>query len=201
MGTSSSVTELVGKIDKAAGNVERSNKVAVAACAQRLTAAANAGIAAATGGDGYLSGMGRSRTGKQRGRIVAVHKTTTAAGQTAAIVKVLGPAPLIERDVAPHYVFPKGARAGGRKTRTKSYKNRGGTKTNANIASAYGNALGPESVDVGTHRLHFGDQFLPFTVAWSKGRHPWEHAETETVPTFPAVFAKAQTAGLVEAFR
>lgn len=202
MGTSRTAAEFVGKIDRAAKNVEAANKAAVKRSAQALVAAANANIAAATGGDGHLSGMGRTKKGQQRGRIVAVSKSATIGTESGALVKVLGPAPLVESDVAPHYVFPKGARAGGARGRTKTFRDREGKRSTVNIASVYAGALGdPSSVDVGPHRLKFGKVYLTYTVASSTGRHPWRHAREATEPAMPRIFAAEQAKGVAEAFR
>jgi len=201
MGTSSSPAEFVAKIKAAERGVDKANKASVFQCATVLTTAANANIAAATGGDGVLSGMGRSKNGKLRGRITAAQKTFSGYGSTEAVVQVLGPGPLVENDVKPHTVFPKGARVTGRSTRTKSYRNRAGRRTNFNLASAYADAGFGDQVNVGPHRLKFGNVFLTHVVASSKGRHPWRNAREEAEPTFPRIFAANQAKGVAEAFR
>lgn len=198
MGTSRNVAEFANTIGvKYPREIERANRLAVAEAAKLTTAVVNARVARATGGDMVLSGMGRTAKGRARGRIRAAAKIRNGE----AFVYMQGAAPLVENDVEPHYVFPKGARAGGRRGRVKSYADRTGKRRSFNIASAYAGAVGPESVNVGPHRLKFGGNYVPWVLASSKGRHPWRDGTKEADPLVRRTFKAAHARALGKTFR
>lgn len=160
MGTSRSALELAQKFDDLARGVEKRQKDAERAGGRVIERAVGIRVRAATGGDGKLSGMG------PKGRRITVATRSTSAG---ALVKLNGPAQLIENDVDKHYVvskYAKGAQrigANGRKLRATR---------RSRIASV---AFGQGAAGGGRRAvLNLGNgQFRRWTVAYSKGRHPW----------------------------
>lgn len=107
MGTSTSVSEFVGKINNSADRLRKSGKATVGAGAQAAKQIIEAQMTAATG-DRRLSGRNNARIGVQ-------YKVFDRR-VTVANVRAFGPAHLIERPTAAHAITSKHA-GGSRRSR------------------------------------------------------------------------------------
>lgn len=193
--------ELGGKLAAMAREVA-DNRDAVGAAALAIKDTTLPLVRAATGGDGKLSGVGRN------GAKVGVRYDVRGTVNATALIRATGPAQLVERDVKPHFVFPRKARAEGVRQRTKSYMRltAGGRQKRVavdtrSVAMGFG-----VRVNVGRSRIKFegkgGDMYLPFAkVRGSKGRKPYERGFERGGKVAPAAYARAQRRGLVEVFR
>lgn len=188
MGTSRSSLELARKFDALSHGVKQQQKIAERAGGRVIEKAVAPRIKAATGGDGKLSGMG------PKARRITVVTRSTGAG---ALVKVNGPAQLIENDVDKHYVvskYAKGAQrvgANGRKLRSTR---------RSRIASV---AFGQGAAGGGRRAvLNLGNgQFRRWTVAYSKGRHPWRHGVRASRARAVQEMRKVEAAEIARVFR
>ena len=160
MGTSRSVAELAGKFDKLARDVDKRKRTAERVGGTVIEQSVAPRLRAATGGDGKLSGMG------PKARQITVRTRSTPAG---ALVRVVGPAQLVENDVPKHYVVSKYAtgaqRIGANGRRLRSTRR----SRIASVAFGQGAAGGGRRAVLNLG----GGQFRRWTVAYSKGRHPW----------------------------
>lgn len=215
MGTSKSVAEFVGKVDRWSARIDNAGLAGVTAAAKAIEAQALANLRDAVGSDLTLSGLNTSKAairrlevgGNVRGKL-GVKSTLVRSGDSGnaeAFVRVTGPAQLVENDVAPHFVYPSEARAKGYRTRTKSFatdelRANGKAKRRRIDVRAVAGALG-QDVEVGRARLKFGNTFLVRTKASSKGRHPWAKAVAEVGPTVPAILDNAQGDAIRSVFK
>lgn len=210
MGTSRSLGEFAGKIDRWSARIDNAATDGVTKAARAIEDQALDNLRAATGGDLTLSGLNTSKKairrlevgGNVRGKL-GVKTTIVRSGDTGAaegFVRVTGPAQLVESDVAPHYVYPDEARAKGYKTKTRSFATASGKAKRRrvdvrSVAAAFG-----QEVVVGRARLKFGNRFLVRTKASSKGRKPWARAVAEASPQVVPILEKAQADALRSVF-
>lgn len=104
MGRSSSPAQLAAKMRRAAGAIEQGSRAGVRAAAITVTEAVRRELASAGVGD-RLSGVGR------RGARISVGYDIKNALTPTALVRMRGPAHLVERDTRPHEIKPKRAKA------------------------------------------------------------------------------------------
>lgn len=160
MGTSRSAAELALKFNTLAKGVKQQERTAERAGGRIVERAVSPRLRAATGGDMKLSGMG------PKARRMSVSTRSTQAG---ALVKVNGPAQLVENDVAKHYVVSKYAK-GAQRVGSNGRKLRATRRSRiASVAFGQGAAGGGRRAVLNLG----GGQFRRWTVAYSKGRHPW----------------------------
>lgn len=161
MGTSRSALELAMKFDQLSREVEKRQRLAERAAAVPINRAVTRNLRAATGGDMRLSGMGR----KARPMRVATRSVTSGT-----LVKVNGPAQLVENDVDKHYVVSKYAEGAARISATTGRRLRATRRSRvASVAFGAGAAGGGRRAVLNLG----GGRYLRWTVAYSKGRHPW----------------------------
>lgn len=92
---------------RAAAEIEGLSKTGVTQVALDLTRRARRNIAAASGGDSRLSGVG-----KKGAKVGARYKVKGTGANVSSLVFATGPLHLIERDTDPHDEFPRRERFG-----------------------------------------------------------------------------------------
>lgn len=195
MGTSTSALELSRKFARLADGIERSTTPAERAGAAIIEREVRGKVRAATGGDFALSGMQRKGATSTRGRIGV--RSEPARGREGRIVRMTGPAQLVENDVDKHYVvsrYAKGAqRIGANGRRLRSTRQ-------SRIASV---AFGQGAAGGGRRAvLNLGNgKYLRWTVAYSKGRHPWRDGVRTSRPRAAAAMRREETKPLFEVFK
>lgn len=100
--------------------MERNLKGSVNKAAFVLKTSVQANLLPDTGGDFRMSGVGSKATRARGGAPVGVRYTVKNddKGDPTALLRMTGPAHLLERDTAPHTILPKGVgRVQGRRTR------------------------------------------------------------------------------------
>ena len=192
MGTSNTVHELVGKLNNVGTELERQQRISIETAAIEAKKVTVGFMAAATGGDLMLSGLNRGGPSKKVG---VNYKLETRGAGVQAFVKATGPVPLIENDVAKHYVVSKYAKGAQRISATTGKKLRS-TRQSRIASVAFGAGAGG-----GDRRavLHWGDNFARYTVASSKGRHPWERGINTSIPRTTEIIARGNRLALVKA--
>lgn len=118
MGISRTPEQLVGKIQAYAVGMEKANAEAVEELAAATKRTVLPLMAAATGGDLELSGLGKGKARTKRkvrgaSRKVGVRydrASSSTPGNPAMVVRATGPAHLVEWDVKPHAIVPKGSK-------------------------------------------------------------------------------------------
>lgn len=101
MGTSRSPAELAAKFRAAGTAIEEASKEGVRAAALEVTQSVRRTVAAASGGDSRLSGVGK------RGAKVGAGFDVKGTRNPTAVVQARGPLHLIERSTKPHAITPK----------------------------------------------------------------------------------------------
>lgn len=195
MGTSRSALELSRKFQRLADGIDQSTKPAERAGAQVIEREVRGRVRSATGGDFALSGMQRSGAKSTRGRIGV--RSEPARGREGRIVRMTGPAQLVENDVDKHYVvskYAKGAQrigASGRRLRSTRQ---------SRIASV---AFGAGAAGGGRRAvLNLGNgRYLRWTVAYSKGRHPWRDGVRSSHGRAVQEMRRVERQQLLEVFR
>lgn len=199
MGTSATPTELAAKLDRYAVTVGNANATAISAAALMIKETTTPLVAAATGGDMRISGVttkvnaGSVKAAGNRRQSssnkVGVRYTVKGREHATAIIRAVGPAQLIERDVKPHTVASRYAPRSVGKTRA------------ARLAGVKGDVRGqgwtPRAV------IHFGSVYARYAIksGGSRGRHPFERGFAEGARRSPAVFAAEQRKALTSIFR
>lgn len=184
MGTSRSAAELARKFDALSTGVRQQQRAAEKAGGTVIERAVAPRVRAATGGDGKLSGMG------PKARRIGVRATSLSAG---TVVRMTGPAQLVESDVPKHYVVSKYATGAQRVSAS-------GRKLRSTRRSRIGSVAFGQGAAGGGRRAVLnlgGGKYLRWTVAYSKGRHPWRDgvaaSRERAVRTMRAEEAKAIT--------
>lgn len=190
MGTSHSALELGRKFDEMARGVEQRRKTAEGAGARVVEQSVHRRLRAATGGDMKLSGMGR----KAR----RIYTQVGRGGNAGVLVKVNGPAPLIEEDQDKHYVVSKYA-LGADRISAKT-----GRKLKSTRRSRIGSVAFGQGAAGGGRRAVLnlgGGKFLRWTVAYSKGRHPWRDGVRSSRNRAVAAMRREEVAEIARVFK
>lgn len=171
MGTSSSALDMSRKFDALAREVETRQKQASRNGAAVIEREVRQRLRGATGGDLVLSGLGTSKAGKARGKL-GVRTAPARSVPDASVVFATGPAHLVESDVDKHYIVSKYAKGAQRISQTTGRRLRATRQSRiASVAFGAGAAGGGRRAV-----LNFGNgQYRRWSVAYSKGRHPWRN--------------------------
>ena len=176
MGTSRNSLELSRKFAALADEVEKRQAEASKQGAAVVARKVRSNVRAATGGDFVLSGTTRTtaktRSGKPRKAArIDVFTAKARSVKDGSFVGMRGPAQLIENDVNKHYVVSRWA-TGAQNISAKTGRKIRATRQSRIATVAFGQKLtggGRRAV------LNFGGgNYKRWTVAYSKGRKPWE---------------------------
>lgn len=173
MGTSRNAVDLSRKFDALARGIEQRQTTAARAGAAVIGRQVTSNLRAATGGDMMLSGMSRTTTARKgaRGGAKKMGVRVFPARDDGVIVKATGPVQLVENDVPPHFVVSRHAK-GAQRLGTNGRRLRATRQSRiASVAFGEGAAGGGRRAVL---RLSDG-RFRRFTIASSKGRHPWRN--------------------------
>lgn len=206
MGTSVNARQLSAKMTQAGQKVDRASRQAIDLAAAETKRVTLGLMAQATGGDLILSGTTRT-TGPKRttkatgtkGKIGVRYKIEQRPAGAQAFVAATGPAQLVENDVKKHPVVSRYAKASER----VQYVTRGGSvRTSRANRQVRGIAVMAGIATTGDRRavLHWGNRYARYTVASSKGRHPWERGMTAMRPRVPQIVAQANRRALLREF-
>lgn len=206
MGTSVSAKQLSAKMTQAGKRVDRASREAIGVAAKETKRVTLGLMAQATGGDLILSGTTRT-TGPKRtaakstakGKIGVRYKVEQRATGAQAFVAATGPAQLVENDVKKHPVVSRYARTSeGVQYVTK----KGAVRSSRANRQVRGIAVMAGIATTGDRRavLHWGNRYARYTVASSKGRHPWERGMTAMRPRVPQIVAQANRRALIKEF-
>jgi hypothetical protein len=113
MGTSTSVPQFVGKLDRYAALQKGVEKTGVAGAAKAVSTAITAEVLAQTHGTARLSGVGK------KGARLGVRTVITS---NRAVITATGPWQFIEGDTRKHDISPRGRRTGKRGRALKGAK-------------------------------------------------------------------------------
>lgn len=163
--------------------MERNLKGSVGKAALVLKTSVQAKLGPATGGDFRMSGVGSKATRQAGGAKLGVRYTVKGdKGDPTALLRMTGPAHLIERDTSPHTTVPKGVgRVQGR--RTKLARRAAKQSLYDALFQAEGNTV--------KLRQHPG----------TKGKHPFEKGVERAAPAAQKILAGAVGKSLGEVFR
>lgn len=204
MGTSVNAKQLSSKMTQAGRKVDRASREAIELAAGETKRVTVGLMAKATGGDLVLSGMTRTTgpkrsTSANRGKVGVRYKVEQRTAGAQAFVSATGPAHLVENDVKKHPVVSRYART----SEGVQYVTKGGavrkSRTNRQVR---GIAVMAGIATTGDRRavLHWGNRYARYTVASSKGRHPWERGMDAMRPRVPQIVAQANRRALIREF-
>lgn len=205
MGTSRTAAQLGQKVQRTAKRIESANKAAVNVAAGEMKQTITGLMAGASGGDLVLSGMTRTTGPKRsnRGGIKKLgvrYRVESRARGPQAYLRATGPAHLVEDDQPKHPVVSRYAKAGS----SVSYLGKKGKRINSRSSrQARGIAVRLGEATTGDRRavLHWGNNYARWTVASSKGRHPWKHGVAASAPKARATMRQAARQAFVTEFR
>lgn len=205
MGTSVNAKQLSAKMTQAGRRVDRASREAIETAAAETKRVTVGLMAEATGGDLVLSGTTRT-TGPKRttkagtkGKIGVRYKLEQRTTGAQAFVAATGPAQLVENDVKKHPVVSRYARtAEGVQYVTK----KGAVRSSRANRQVRGIAVMAGIATTGDRRavLHWGSRYARYTVASSKGRHPWKRGMETMRPRVPQIVARANRQALIREF-
>lgn len=181
MGTSSSVTELTGKLRKCAGVIESTNRETLNASSLAVKTAVLRRAASATGGDLRLSGARNAKVGV-RYRLYSNGK--------GSVIRALGPMHWLEDGVKPHVVAPR--KLGGSRAQRLSF-----------VRNAFG--TGRTSLQFGKNigALRFADgTFAKYArrAGGLKAQHVWSHGVDDARVPVRDIFATRSSTAIRKAF-
>lgn len=184
MGTSYSAAQMVAKLDGFAGAIPETNKVAVGAAALAIKSSILPLMAAATGGDLRLSGVGK------RGARIGVRYDVKGSVNPTALLYATGPAHFVERDTRRHMILPRGKGRGRVKRRQ-----------GAALVSALSGGVGGLGGQGGVLAFK-GGGYAAYARAGggSKGKHPFELGVRQGEPRAVEVFVVAHRRELARRF-
>lgn len=179
MGTSSSVTELTGKLRKCAGVIESTNRETLNASSLAVKTAVLRRAASATGGDLRLSGARNAKVGV-RYRLYSNGK--------GSVIRALGPMHWLEDGVKPHVVAPRKL---------------GGSRALSFVRNAFG--TGRSSLQFGKNvgALRFADgTFAKYArrAGGFKAQHRWSHGVDDARVPVRDIFATRSSTAIRKAF-
>lgn len=203
MGVSHSPAELGRKFVSLARSVEQRQQRATAAGAAIIEREVRGRVRSATGGDLILSGTNRTtgskRSAKPGAKRIDVRAERSKAS-TGTVVRMIGPAQLVENDVAKHIVtsrYVKGA--GYTRVNAKGKTVKGRTTRQSRQASV---AFGLGAAGGGRRAvLHWGNNWARYTTASSKGRHPWRDGVAVSRQKASRAVVAEEAKAIVETFR
>lgn len=183
----STPAQFAAKMRELPTQVERATESAVSKAALRMTLAARASIAAASGGDSRLSGVGKSGA-----KVGARYKIKRSQHNPSALVSAEGPLQLIERDTKAHGELPKGVGKAQGRTKAARY---------AAKQNLY-DALFGSGGFAGTTPLStpYGPRYR-VQHPGTRGKHPFERAIDHTSPSTPEVFQREIHEAMARIFR
>lgn len=182
MGTSKSAAELSRKLNAYAESIPNANREAIGESALLIKDTVLPLMAAATGGDLRLSGVGRPPGAK-----IGVRYDVKGSQNPTALVRATGPAHFVEWDVKPHTVVAK------RTARRTSRRGR--------IAAVEGGDTSGITGVLASERITGGFAKYAKNAGGSKGRHPFERGVNIAQPRIPEHFGRVHNRALLRAFR
>lgn len=197
MGTSRSVAELTRKFDRYVKRLDSTDREAMRTASSRTERILTANVRAATGGDQLLSGLNRG--GRQQKLLVRA-KVERRGDEWQAYVRARGPWQLVENDVKEHIVTPKKAVAHD-SVRGVTRRGRKGANSRRARQQSVARGLGLGGKAVMMWEADGGKRFRRWTVATSKGRHPWARGVATAKPVTTRIFVDRQRKTLRDSFR
>lgn len=206
MGKSSSVAELVGKIDKYSNAIPKANRATVTNAAQAGKAVMLAG-AAKSGLTPGSSLPRKNRSGKP-GPKWGVRYTIKGDREPSAVLKYVGPVHWIDQGTKPHLIVPRNARARMGRISKKSGPN---ASQAAMAAALFGFMGGGGGAGLGGSDLTSGkggvlsygsNQFSRYVMHPGTAARPfWQDTKKKVIETTKRTAESTHSRALMQAFR